>query len=134
MISTRLRQAVRPRAGRRCEYCHFHEDHLPLWPFHLEHIVAGQHGGGDTTENLAWSCQRCNLRKGPNLTGIDPDTDCPVGLFHPREDVWSECFSLGADGRIVGLNAAGRATAWLLQMNCAERVEIRRLLLLAGRW
>jgi hypothetical protein len=65
VISTRLRQAVRERAGRRCEYCRFREEHLPFWPFHLEHMVA---------------------------------------------------------------------TAWLLQMNSSERVELRRLLIRAGRW
>jgi hypothetical protein len=133
-MSPALRQAVRERAGRRCEYCRFHEEHLPLWPFHLEHIVAGQHGGADDPENLAWSCQRCNLRKGTNLSGIDPDSGGPVRLFHPRSDVWAECFTMGADGRVHGLNAVGRATAWLLQMNSPERIEMRQLLIRADRW
>lgn len=69
-MSAALRQHVRDRAGARCEYCRFHEEHLPLWSFHLEHIVAEQHGGTDESENLAWSCQRCNLHKGTNLSAM----------------------------------------------------------------
>ncbi|HXK07029.1 MAG TPA: HNH endonuclease [Verrucomicrobiae bacterium] len=40
----------------------------------MEHIIAKQHGGPDDADNLALACHRCNLRKGPNLTGIDPQT------------------------------------------------------------
>jgi 5-methylcytosine-specific restriction endonuclease McrA len=39
---------------------------------HIEHIIAKQHGGSDDSENLALACHRCNVRGGPNLTGIDP--------------------------------------------------------------
>ncbi len=62
-----LRQLIRERAGARCEYCRFHEEHLSLWPFHLDHIVARQHQGSAGPANLAWACQRCNLLKGTNL-------------------------------------------------------------------
>jgi hypothetical protein len=127
------RQEVRHRAGGRCEYCRFHESHLPLWPFHLDHVQAEQHGGGENPGNLAWSCQRCNLRKGTNLSGVDPDSAAVVQLFHPRQDAWAEHFAL-RDGRIEGLTPTGRATAWLLQMNAEERVTLRRLLAEAGRW
>ena len=133
-MSPAVRQAVRDRAGSRCEYCGFREEHLPLWPFHREHVVAEQHGGTDALENLAWSCQRCNLRKGTNLSGIDPDSGSVVRLFHPRTDAWSENFVADGDGRIRGSSPIGRATVWLLQMNSLERVEMRRLLLSAGRW
>ena len=132
-MSPRLRQLVRKRANRRCEYCRFHEDDLPLWPFHLDHIVAEQHGGPDNAANLAWACQRCNLCKGANLTAIDPDSSQVVRLFNPRTEAWAEHFAL--DGpRIVGLTSAGRATAWLLQMNCEERTELRAELMATGRW
>ena len=133
-MSAALRQHVRDRAGARCEYCRFHEEHLLLWPFHLEHIVAEQHGGADELENLAWSCQRCNLHKGTNLSAIDPDSGLVVRLFHPRRDVWPEHFALEGGGRIRGVTPAGRATVWLLRMNAAERIEIRRLLISTGRW
>ena len=93
MTLAALRQAVRDRAGGRCEYCRFHEHHLPLWPFHLEHILAEQHGGTDELANLAWSCQRCNLRKDTNMSGIDPDSSHAVHLFHPRADSWRDHFA-----------------------------------------
>ena len=81
-----IRQFVRERAESRCEYCRFRERHLPFWPFHLDHIVARQHLGLDDPANLAWACQRCNLRKGTNLTGVDPDSSQIVRLFDPRAD------------------------------------------------
>jgi 5-methylcytosine-specific restriction endonuclease McrA len=78
-----LRRVVVERAGHRCEYCHLHCDHQPAVPFHLEHILARQHGGDDSLVNLALACHRCNLRKGPNLSGLDPETGQLTRLFHP---------------------------------------------------
>ena len=40
---------------------------------HVEHIVPRMHGGSDDLENLALACIDCNLHKGSNLTGIDPE-------------------------------------------------------------
>lgn len=71
-MSPRTRQFVRKRAEERCEYCRFHEEHLPLWPFHLDHIIAEQHAGTDEPENLAWARQRCNLCKGTNSPRLTP--------------------------------------------------------------
>jgi hypothetical protein len=45
-------QAVRDRAGRRCEYCYFQESLAEL-PFHFDHVIAQQHGGATTLDNLA---------------------------------------------------------------------------------
>ena len=67
------RRLVRARAGERCEYCHLHQMHSELL-HHVEHIVAKQHSGLNDAGNLALACHRCNLHKGPNLTGIDPVT------------------------------------------------------------
>jgi len=40
---------------------------------------------------------------------------------------------LALDGpRIAGLTPIGRTTAWLLQMNSDERIELRRVLLQLG--
>jgi hypothetical protein len=128
-----IRQLVRERAGRCCEYCRFHEDDLPLWPFHLDHIVAVQHFGTNDLENLGWACQRCNLCKGTNLTAVDPDSAQVVRLFNPRTDCWAEHFALDGQ-RITGLTPTGRATLWLLQMNCPDRMELRSELIAAGTW
>ncbi len=128
-----LRKAARARAQRRCEYCGFSEEHLPLWPFHLDHVVAPQHRGAEDLANLAWACHRCNLLKGTNLSGVDPDTNEITLLFNPRKQRWKEHFVLKS-GRLAGLTPPGRATVWLLQMNTEERIALRLLLQEDGRW
>ncbi len=64
---------VRTRANERCEYCQIHQRIYPDFTFHIEHIVARQHGGRDETDNLALACHLCNSKKGPNLSSVDPD-------------------------------------------------------------
>ena len=118
---------MRERAGHRCEYCRL-PDVLPqTLRFHLEHVVSRQHGGPTALDNLAWSCHRCNERKGPNLSAVDPDTSGLVRLFHPRQDKWEEHFVL-IGLNITGLTARGRATVWLLEMNSEERLRWRTAL------
>jgi hypothetical protein len=132
-MSERIRQFVRTRANFRCEYCHIREEDLPLWPFHLDHIISEQHAGPTETGNLAWACQRRNLCKGTNLSSIDPDSRRVVRLFTPRGQIWDEHFQ-PRNERIAGLTATGGATIWLLQMNCRERLELRTELIALGRW
>ena len=55
------REAVRQRAGGRCEYCHLPDSSLDPEDFHVEHVIAKKHGGKDDLDNLAWSCIFCNL-------------------------------------------------------------------------
>ena len=125
------RELVRKRAGDRCEYCRLTQRHMPVPTFHTEHIVARKHRGGDEPENLALACDQCNLHKGADLSGLDPNTGEMVRLFHPRRDVWSDHFRF--DGaQIAGLTPCGRTTAWLLQMNSEERVELRGILAALG--
>lgn len=132
-MSPELRQQVRERAGRRCEYCR-----LPDWieltgPFHVEHIIARQHRGLGDLPNLAWACSRCNRHKGTNLSGVDSDSNQIMPLFNPRLDRWPEHFELvGAE--IRGRSPAGRVTAWLLQMNAERRLELRAALINQGLW
>jgi 5-methylcytosine-specific restriction endonuclease McrA len=126
-----LRRAVEERAGQRCEYCRLHHDFQPLAPFHVEHIIARQHGGDDSLENPALACHRCNLHKGPNLTSIAPETGELTPLFNPRRNRWAEHFEL-RQARIIGLTSVGRTTATLLRMNTPDRIELRYDLLAAG--
>jgi hypothetical protein len=51
-----LRAFVRDPAGKRCEYCRFHEDEADCLSFHVEHIFAKQHGGIDDPETLCFAC------------------------------------------------------------------------------
>jgi hypothetical protein len=119
-----LRKFVRERAGHRCEYCHLPQVGEPFFTYHLEHIVARQHGGGDDDQNLALACYHCSSHKGPNLTAFDPSTGSLVRLFHPRQDNWDEHSELNGIV-IVGRTAIGRATAALLQMNASNRRRLR---------
>lgn len=126
-----LRLRVRERAGDRCEYCRLRQEHDCFHPFHVEHIIARQHRGADDMENLALACHQCNLHKGTNLTGVDPDTNEVTRLFDPRRDRWEDHF--GRNGPfLIGRTATGRTTIWLLEMNSEERMELRRLLLALG--
>jgi 5-methylcytosine-specific restriction endonuclease McrA len=121
-----LRRVVRQWAGGRCEYCHLPEEFSEL-SFHVEHIIPRQHGGTDDPENLALACPECNLRKGPNLTAIEPAKRKVVRLFHPRQDKWNEHFAYRG-ARIAGKTSIGLATASLLRINDEERLRIRALL------
>ena len=130
MIDTTVRNLIRQRAGERCEYCRLPEHAVDI-PFHVEHIIAKQHGGEDDPSNLCLACDRCNLYKGPNLSSVDPQTQATVILFHPREHAWRDHFTIrGAE--IVGLTPTGRATVRLFNMNAKPRLQLR-LELLAQR-
>ncbi len=117
------RALVRERADNRCEYCLLRQEYCEF-THHIEHIVSKQHGGRDAVDNLALACHRCNLKKGPNLTSVDPETGEPTPLFHPRRNRWEEHFAF-QDIRIEGLTPTGRATVQLLAMNDARRLELR---------
>lgn len=125
-MKTSGRQAVRDRAGGRCEYCR-----LEAWlaeppSFHVEHVFPASHGGSDDLSNLALSCPACNRFKGPNLAAVDPETGRVVRLFSPREDDCAERFA--ADGGVVaGRTPTGRATVRLLRMNDADAVARRAM-------
>ncbi len=122
-MESALRQLVRRRAGDRCEYCGLPQTSEPL-TFHVEHVIARQHGGGDTEDNLALACHHCNRHKGPNLTGLDPESGTVTRLFNPRTDDWKEHF-LNKEGELFGQTAIGRATVVLLKMNEHGRLELR---------
>ena len=125
------RDLVRRRAGERCEYCRLHQESTGL-KHHVEHIVAKQHGGSDDANNLALACHRCNLHKGPNLTGIDPQSGQVASLFHPRRDRWSGHF-IFEGAYIIGISEVGRATVRVLNMNDARRLELRTEILKHSR-
>jgi len=121
---------VRRRAGHRCEYCLIPQA-LFGRRFHLEHIVAKQHGGLTRLDNLALACWQCNLKKGPNLSGIDPESGQMTGLFHPRIHTWAEHFvfrelqSKVGKVEMAGLTPVGRATVRVLELNEEFRQALR---------
>lgn len=82
------------------------------------------HGGGDELGNLALACIDCNLHKGTNLTGIDPETTRITTLFHPRRHRWREHFEWRGI-YLIGRTAIGRATVRVLNMNSEEQLALR---------
>ncbi len=118
------RAAVRDRAGDSCEYCQLHQSDSPLAALHLDHIVPRFHGGTDELDNLALACIDCNLRKGSNLTGIDPETNRVTELFHPRRHRWADHF-VWRGIYLAGKSAAGRATVRVLRMNSDDQLALR---------
>ena len=120
------------RAGHRCEYCRAPEV-VFNFPFEVEHIIPVSGGGLDTESNWALACRSCNLRKATHLSGIDPENQAIVRLFHPREDRWEEHFRLDIEsGRIEGLTVTGRATVTRLEMNSQSQLAARRQWLRLG--
>jgi hypothetical protein len=124
VITDSTKALVRTRASNRCEYCQLPQEDSPLAPLHIEHIIPQKHGGSDDLDNLALACIDCNLHKGSNLTGIDPETNEVMELFHPRLQEWSTHFAW--DGiSIVGLTAIGRTTVRVLAMNSDDQLALR---------
>jgi hypothetical protein len=119
------RKLVCDRAADRCEYCLLPQSALPIARFHLEHIIARQHGGSDAPENLALACHHCNLHKGPNLAGVDPQTGTVERLFDPRQNSWETHFERRGV-LILGLTPSGRATVAVLDMNSEPQLDLRR--------
>ena len=121
---------VARRAGLRCEYCHLPEAIAEL-PFQFDHVIAEQHGGAATENNLALACVRCNRYKGPNLSGIDPESGKLTRLFNPRTDAWSKHF-LWKGSSLAARTAIGRTTIAVLQINQLEAQNQRSDLLKEG--
>jgi HNH endonuclease len=125
-----LERLVWERAKSRCEYCQLPQAFSPL-PHAIDHIIARQHHGLTIAENLALACFFCNSYKGPNISGLNPQTGRTVRLFNPRKDRWSRHF--GWNGPyLVGHTHTGRVTIALLEINRFEAVEFRAYLIREG--
>ena len=131
MADDALRTLVRQRAAHRCEYCRIQQHQVPFVPFHVDHIIPRKHSGDTQPANLALACMHCNLHKSSDLSGIDPAGGAMTRLFHPRRDRWEEHFAFQG-ALIVGLTPVGRTTVRTLNMNGADRLEVRGELLARG--
>jgi hypothetical protein len=125
-----LERRVRNRAGERCEYCRI-PSYISEFTFPVDHIIAKQHGGTTTYANLALSCPHDNFHKGPNIAGLDPETGRLMRLFNPRRQRWNAHFAWNGP-MLVGKTPTGRTTMFVLNMNHPDRVEVRRILIMAG--
>ncbi|MFZ4816161.1 MAG: HNH endonuclease [Phototrophicaceae bacterium] len=118
------RRLVWERAGDCCEYCRISQQGR-LARFHVDHIMATQHGGTDTDDNLGLACPKCNSYKGSNVAALDPQTGSATRLYHPRQQHWDDHFSINSDATLSGLTPEGRATIAVLRINSKERVKQR---------
>lgn len=123
-MSPATKARVRERAEHRCEYCQLRQEDSPLTALHIEHIIPRIHGGGDTLDNLALACIDCNLHKGTNLTGLDPETNQVTELFHPRRHRWDDHFEWRGI-HLTGLSAIGRTTVRVLHINSDDQLALR---------
>ena len=126
MTTDGLDEQVRMLAGDACEYGHLPQSASRL-RFVLDHVIARQHGGERALHNLALACGRCNRHKGPNISGIDPQSRVMTGLFHPRQDAWSDHFKWD-DVTLVGLTPIGRTTIAVLGINDPSQMVVRQTL------
>ena len=129
-VAAELRRQVIDRAGGVCEYCRMAPEYDEA-TFQIDHVRPERLGGRTDLANLAYACFPCNNAKGPNIAGIDPQTDAKTFLFDPRVDAWHDHFVLTGPF-IEGRTDAGRATADLLRVNAPHRITLRRQLLDEG--
>jgi hypothetical protein len=125
-----LKKRVWQRADGACEYCKMPSAFYRA-PFQIDHIIAEQHGGRATLNNLALACYHCNLHKGPNISGKDPVTRRTTRLFHPRNDAWEDHFRWRGP-KLVGRTSIGRTTIMVLDMNHPAYLLVRKALMDAG--
>src|SRR4051812_24638534 len=122
MASPVVRQAVRARAGRRCEYCGAPEE-VTGSRYLIDHILPRSLGGSDDLKNLALACSTCNLAKSNHLRGVDPHTGKEEPLFHPRNDRWEDHFAFTRETlTLQGKTPRGRATVERLKMNVVYQI------------
>lgn len=130
-MNAALRAFVRERAGHRCEYCRLHEHDDDFLRFHIEHVIARQHGGSDDPDTLCWACAECNWAKGPNLGGL---VDGKLyRLFNPRTQNWGRHFRW-EHTTLVGKTKTGIVTVQVLNLNDPSRLMLREYLLFEGRF
>jgi hypothetical protein len=121
-----LEREVWNRALDRCEYCGISQRYETT-PFHINHIIARKHRGQTALPNLALACYNCNLHKGPNIGGVDPETGRLTPRFNPRTDLWRNHFCWQGTS-LMGLTDVGRTTVQVLAINRSDRAAHRKAL------
>ena len=126
-ISAALRRAVIERAKGLCEYCQTDSEFSDS-PFDVEHIIPIFQNGQTELENLALSCQGCNLYKSSKTKAFDVTSEEFARFFNPRADIWGEHFALARNETIIiGLTPIGRVTVEALRLNRKGLVNQRKL-------
>ncbi|MEO0885152.1 MAG: HNH endonuclease signature motif containing protein [Cyanobacteria bacterium J06648_10] len=126
-VSKKLQQQVRNQFASCCAYCRTAEL-LTATTFEIEHIIPLSTGGKTQYDNLCLACPTCNRYKAARRTGLDPQTDQIVPLFHPQQQSWNKHFSWSADStQISSLTPTSRATCTALKMNRDPLLRVRKM-------
>lgn len=127
-ISDSLRHFITERANHRCEYCRLSE-HNAFFSFHIDHVISLKHGGLTSQENLAFSCQICNLNKGSDIATFLENTETPIRFYNPRIDNWHDHFGALDSGLLLAKSPIGEATIKILDLNHLDSIIERRELI-----
>ena len=131
-VATALRQLVRTRAKRVCEYCLIHEEDT-YFGCQVDHIISEKPGGATEEYNIAYACSYCNRNKGSDIGSIVWKTEQFCRFFNPRIDLWTNHFRL--DGvRIITLTTICEVTARILDFNHPDRLIERQELTTLNRY
>ena len=132
-ISKAVRARVRDDAGNCCGYCRVSADYVYAH-MEIDHIIPISAGGKDDEENLWLACPRCNSYKSDQIEARDAVSKELVKLFHPRLQHWHDHFEWDKKSPAVlhGRTPCGRVTINALQINNAEALNFRQLLVSVG--
>ncbi len=92
-VPAALREQVRQRAQRRCEYCRKPET-SGGFSYQADHIIPEKHLGLTELNNLAWACFKYNNAKSTDVASYDTETGLLTPLYNPRVQQWSEHFEM----------------------------------------
>lgn len=128
-IAKTIRDKVKKKAKGACEYCKAIRVYSSS-PFAIEHIIPIAKNGSNLFENLAYSCNNCNLSKNTATAGFDLITEKEISLFNPRTQNWKNHFKWSADFlKMQGLTPIGRVTIAKLKTNRIENINLRTVLI-----
>jgi hypothetical protein len=119
-VSADIREFVRQRAGFACEYCGVTETDTGS-ELTIDHFQPQSQRGKDTSDNLVYSCHRCNEYKADYWPGA-PEA---LALWNPRSGPQSEHFTLLADGTLYATTAVGAFTLRRLRLNRPPLIALR---------
>jgi hypothetical protein len=126
------RLVVAERAKHCCEYCKSMDNFSPN-DFTVDHILPEPMGGNDSLDNLAYACFLCNRLKSNKLAVYDAVSNSMISLFNPRTQDWNEHFAWSEDlTSIIALNAVGRVTLDVLQLNRPKLIAYRKAVIPFG--
>jgi len=120
-IDASVREQIRQRANFACEFCGVSETDVG-GQLTIDHFQPTSKGGGDNSDNLIYSCPRCNQYK------LDywPSAPGDLPLWSPRLELVAKHLLELDDGKMHPLTATGAHTIHRLRLNRPPLVAHRR--------